>query len=1339
MTELQPGDLIANRYRVVRFLGAGGMAAVYEAHDSARGVSIALKRSSSNNALKPTRTALFQREFAILSQLSHPLIIRAFDYGVHGDEPYYTMELLSGEDLRALAPLPWREACALLCDVASALAFIHSRRLIHRDVTARNVRRTADGRAKLLDFGALCPMGVAHEVAGTPPFVSPESLEGQPLDARSDLFSLGALAYFLLTAKHAYPASSLAELHAVWGRRVEAPSTWAAEIPEALNALVLSLLDLNPLARPGSAAEVFDRLAALAELTPGDAPEIAQAYLVTPTLVGREDVVIRFRRRMLRAERRRGSALLIEGEPGSGRSRLLTSLATEARLRGMIVAYAPGDEGRRGPFAIVKALASRLTESEPALCKAAAEGSEPLKRLGIGTPDTALPSIEADAWPELVAALTGWFLKVASGVALAMAVDDIDESDEVSLSVLAKLAEAAPSRRLLVVLTCELAPSHAALARFKHLGSSHVLQRFRASETLELLRSVFGDVPHLEGVARWVHRLAEGSPRTALELAQHLVSQRVARYEQGSWALPAQLDGLRLPENLGQALEAKIARLSAGARRLAQCLSLTADQEPLLLEEYPALFPEPEAARVFGLLDELLELLAASILVQHGTTCTFSNRSIRQALQRSIPPGQSAELHAQLARAYRSCSNQPNLLIAYHLFHSGEAEQAFSMLVHLITLKPTAAGRGRSLVRSPEGAHLCEQMFEWGHAHGAPATDLMLVGRSVLQLASVLDSSLVRHAPIILSQLERDTGLVHWNQFAHVSDPLERMRLCVREAYTERERTPEGSRGLEPVRAIQEFAICTATLAGVFARTHDPDSVVALIAPIDRLRPLSPAVDLVANVVAYTANARRGWTAGELRQRVLEQAAEPIVGIDELSRRAIRMLTLYYQGLEDAVMGLPVVFERIALLERERSYEPLAWQVRMLAHLFQGAEKQAESCRQKRDLALTGRSDVDRQLETSLAFESTAYVILGDLMALKRILPALRERAERWPGWQPHCLIAEGAYYGVRGDTARALELSQRALGLMKPGGHAAWPLAITRVVRLLVQLGRAAEGKSVAAEGLADCEPYPLVRPYVDQLEMALALAESKLGEAEVAIERARRIVARAEERGTAGILLIELYALWAQAAQNVNDVATFENASSRIGQICAKVDSAAFATKLSSLLKLSLGAGFEPLGTSPGILVKKGVVPSALGAKVRTELELCRGAEERAKRTLGIVLEQSRIKQGFLYLNQAHGPILAASRSDGPPPIETEEHVLKCLRAAYRSDEQSTETTSTGFGDRFALVVIALTRSGEIVTPGVVVLDCSGVRPKPVAESILSALARALIEAGDAMESSV
>src|SRR6185503_17761221 len=220
---------IGGRYEVHGLLGQGGMAAAYHVTDTVSGREMALKQLLLPEDEDRNRefNALFQREFHTLTQLSHPRIIEVYDYGVAEDGPFYTMELLDGGDLRQRSPLPWREACALTYDVCSSLALIHSRRLVHRDVTPRNIRCTRDGQAKLIDFGAMVPMGPGAVVVGTPSFVAPEVVLGSAADARADRFSLGATLYFSLTGRVPYPAHNFAELPEVWKRKPPPPSHFA--------------------------------------------------------------------------------------------------------------------------------------------------------------------------------------------------------------------------------------------------------------------------------------------------------------------------------------------------------------------------------------------------------------------------------------------------------------------------------------------------------------------------------------------------------------------------------------------------------------------------------------------------------------------------------------------------------------------------------------------------------------------------------------------------------------------------------------------------------------------------------------------------------------------------------------------------------------------------------------------------------------------------------------------------------------------------------------------------------------------------------------------------------
>lgn len=379
---LATGALIGGRYRVQARIGRGASSDVYAVRDEHLGRALALKylRPSSDRAADATRTMQLEREFFTLCELAHPSIIAVHDYSA-GEHTFYTMELLDGRDLAQLGVQPWREACAILRDIASSLAIVHSRRLLHRDISARNVCRTKDGRAKLIDFGALTPMGVVKQIVGTPPFVPPEALALQALDARADLYAFGALAYYLLTGEHAYRARTFEQLPDLWRSPITSlrarrgnPDAHAEEIPEALERLVLELLNLDRAARPASAAEVMERICGIAGLPLLEQPEVTHAYLTTPTLIGRQEQLAEVRQALIALHRGRGAVLAIEGAAGSGRSRFLDACVLEAKLLGATVLRAePNDGGgsERGgtELGVVRALCEQLVRAVPELAR----------------------------------------------------------------------------------------------------------------------------------------------------------------------------------------------------------------------------------------------------------------------------------------------------------------------------------------------------------------------------------------------------------------------------------------------------------------------------------------------------------------------------------------------------------------------------------------------------------------------------------------------------------------------------------------------------------------------------------------------------------------------------------------------------------------------------------------------------------------------------------------------------------------------------------------------------------------------------------------------------------
>lgn len=272
------------------------------------------------------------------------------------------------------------------------------------------------------------------------------------------------MAYWALTRRHAYPARTIGALRDVWRSRPRPPSAFAPDVPPALDQLVLSLLSMAPLTRPASAAEVIERLEAIAGLEQREADGVAQAYLASPPLLGRSDEVLRLRKMQLRAGRGRGSVAWLSGEPGLGHTRLVNAAELEGKLAGAAV-LATGDAGGR-PWAVIRRLSLQLLDALPDIALSAArpfarelipalpELAEHLGQDAAAVPDTGRDGApgENGEEPDTADAFVSWLLGVAESTPLVIAVDDSARADLESMSVLAQVARQVERCRAMLVL-----------------------------------------------------------------------------------------------------------------------------------------------------------------------------------------------------------------------------------------------------------------------------------------------------------------------------------------------------------------------------------------------------------------------------------------------------------------------------------------------------------------------------------------------------------------------------------------------------------------------------------------------------------------------------------------------------------------------------------------------------------------------------------------------------------------------------------------------------------------------------------------------------------------------
>jgi serine/threonine protein kinase/tetratricopeptide (TPR) repeat protein len=293
---LTPGTRVGP-YEVVALLGAGGMAEVYRAKDTRLGREVAIKVMSEALGGEGPLLERFEREARLASSLNHPNVVALYDVGLQDGKPYFVTELLQGESLRdrlTKGPIPLATALEWGAQIAQGLAAAHERGIVHRDLKPENVFVTRDGHVKVIDFGIAkliegaretAPHGLMDQtvspsggstgtgmVLGTPGYMSPEQVRGDPIDARTDFFSLGAVLYEILSGHRAFPAGPVVEsgyaiLHAE-------PEALPATIPAPVSQVVRRCLEKDPGRRFHSADDLAFNLELLRNPTGLTTPAI---------------------------------------------------------------------------------------------------------------------------------------------------------------------------------------------------------------------------------------------------------------------------------------------------------------------------------------------------------------------------------------------------------------------------------------------------------------------------------------------------------------------------------------------------------------------------------------------------------------------------------------------------------------------------------------------------------------------------------------------------------------------------------------------------------------------------------------------------------------------------------------------------------------------------------------------------------------------------------------------------------------------------------------------------------------------------------------------------------
>lgn len=1135
-----PPERVANRYVVKEELASGGMGVVYRVLDRSTGEERALKRLNRNASNELFLVEAFEREYQVLAGLDHPRIIRVFDYGVDEIGPYYAMELLEGQDMRKAAPLPYRETCALLRDVATSLALLHARRLIHRDLSPTNVRMTPDGHCKLIDFGALVSFGSSRLVVGTPPGIPPEALKGAPLDQRADLYALGALAYWMLTGRHAYPARQIDQLPEVWSVAPPTPSSVVEDVPKELDGLVLSLLSSDPLARPASAAEVIARLNTIGELTPEggeDAERLAQSFLLNPRFVGRAAVLEDLKERTEAALEGRGSALRIEAGAGLGRTRLLEEIGLRAQLAGAAVLRVDASTYKQA-HGTAHALAVRVLDAVPKVARESAKhfrtaivalGHDVETRLAanasIAPPapsPVSLPPPSLEPGAE-AGTLDGWFADVSRTKPLVIEVDNVDDADDASLALLVGLARLSTSNPFLLVVSererrsPRTAPG---LLSLRGQCTRVSLSRLSPAETLELVSSLFGGAPNVERLADWLHGRTAGSPLHCVEILRQLVAKEVVRYIDGVWALPADRPNAELPAALEDVLLTRLATLSEDARGFVECLSLQREQPTL--ELCRLLVAHADDRRILGLLDELAR---SDVLYVDQDGYRFSSTALREALLGGMDDHRLEYNHRRLGEAFAELAgpddHERRLEAGWHLIKGGVALRGADMIAEVTHNSAVVRRLTANLHRVGEAIEVALQIYKrhrrsvyarmplltalaysgyyedrrWGDRYGDEALDACedLCG---LRTARTLGRFFGRWLGLVLGMLVA----------------VVRFKL-----------SPSADRKYPFREMIVQLFGATTTLTGIAAASLDFERATQVANVLDVFSVFPERMSFVG-IHQFCLGLRE---IGRERQTVafatfdtlLERLANPrYYPTLDAGTRPLYVTGAHYARGAFAIMLADghAALESADALDASgfKLYAMIASQIRFLYYMNRGEFSKATAHREQVELHAAHMGSAWQVENWEGACLIPLYTNLSDVEALTRVTAQLEELSATVTSLKLYARLARLSLMLVVGDAVEAEPLLLTELAERPPRSFIGWASVHGYLARGYNERQDYAAAKKVCEAALvhitdADREYVTLFLP----IDIQMAVAEAGLGEVDAGLARIDAQLARFRE----------------------------------------------------------------------------------------------------------------------------------------------------------------------------------------------------------------------------------
>jgi tetratricopeptide (TPR) repeat protein/tRNA A-37 threonylcarbamoyl transferase component Bud32 len=707
------------RYAILKKLGEGGKGVVYKARDTALNRVVAIKMLKSAVSGEEAHSR-FIREAQAVAKLNHPNIVSIYDIGKEDEKQFFILEFVDGMSLRELMGTYPEGKCDIQTilrtgiDVCNALQCAHSQGVMHRDIKPENILITEEGTAKLMDFGLAKMLGqpsITQEgiIVGTVAYVAPEIALGKGADARSDLYSFGAVLYEAVTGRPPFTGEDSVKI--IFSHIHDypvSPSRLNPKVPPALAECIMKLLEKEPGKRYQTAADLLKVLRDVAEgflrevLVPSHKPSVVvpsphPSAVKEVQLIDRVEEMALLREAVDKSVRGQGGVVFLHGEAGIGKTRLTKELGAYARLRGMQVLYGrcPALFRMDGvpPYILWnEAIKDYLQVCTPEqLYRVIGFYPGELSKLvpelkqKLGAIPQSLPINPEHGRDRLFEAVSQFMTNISKEAPLLVVLDDLQWTDQSSLLLLHYLARGVYRESLLLLGAYRetdiderhpLPPVLTELNR-ERLLQSVPLKRLSFDEVSEMIKRMLeqDDVP--EEFCKLVYEKTRGNPFFVEEVIKSLKEEGVIYREENKWKIK-EVSKIEFPETVKGVIKNRISRLDDECQDVLTMASFVGND-----------FAFEALLGVTGVEeDKLLELMERMLktgLIKEKTirgedVYSFADIIVRDVVHEEVSRLRHKKLHGvvgcALEKVYTKKIDEHLGELAYHFLEGGDKDKA---------------------------------------------------------------------------------------------------------------------------------------------------------------------------------------------------------------------------------------------------------------------------------------------------------------------------------------------------------------------------------------------------------------------------------------------------------------------------------------------------------------------------------------------------------------------------------------------------------------------------------------------------------------------------------------